>query len=108
MRWGWGAIAPAARRSSSPAGPRPARPRETCWAASVFGPIFEFRLLQRDADAFGVVGRPPVRRGDGSPAVEHEVTVVVAVAAGNRRGVGHVGGDLPERDDWIPAHRRGA
>ena len=48
------------------------------------------------------------RRGDGGPAVEHEVAVVVAVPAGNRRGVRHVGGDLPERDDRIPAHRRRA
>ena len=57
-------------------------------------------------DAFGVLGGPAVGRGDRGPAVEHVFAVVVAVPAGNRTRVGHIGGDLPERDDRIPPHQR--
>ena len=52
---------------------------------------------------------PTLRCGDGDPAVELSVAVLVAVPFRSAGGVGdvarHIGADLPERDDRIPAHR---
>src|SRR5262245_1978923 len=92
-------------RSSRPALPR-APALGTAWRALILGPVGGFGLLQRDADAFGVLGGPAGGRCDGRPAVEHVFTVVVTVPTGHRRSVRHVGGNLPERDDRIPAHQR--
>src|ERR1700737_3760623 len=77
--FGTGGHPPWVLQSSLPPAPSPARPHEPCWAASVFGSIDGLGLVQRGADAFGVGWRPPVRRGDGGPSVDHEGPVFVAV-----------------------------
>ena len=58
--------------------------------------------------AFGVFRRPAVGRRHRDPTVELAVAIIVAVAGRHSRRVGHVESDLPERDDRVPPHRRGA